>query len=1018
MGRDALCALALRRPRPPEQTLAVLPMPSRILTPILLLVIVSAGNADQYEDLRINEILACNTHAVMRPDRSGFEDWIEIYNAGSRAVDLGGLFLTDDASDPRKWEIPFGLVVPSRQFLLLWADGRSDGVHASFRLDRDGEHLGLYRADGAAIDTVRFREQLCDISYGRYPDGGASWFHTAQVTPGEPNAAAGRAESVRSHAPMFSPTGGRYSGPRRVELSSGPEATIFFSLDGSIPSERSHAYRGPIDLAESGVVRAFAMEPDRLPSAIISHTYILNDPTELPVVAIATNPAFLFDEEIGIATGICVGNELTADPPFDPRANFWHEWERPVSLEYYEPDGSPGFRLDAGIRIFGGAFGRQIPQKAFTVFARNKYGTSEIEYPLFSSRPDANRFRRFLLRASSNDYNQTFFRDALFNTLTIGQMDIDYQAYEPVVVYINGTFWGIYNIREKTNQYYAESNYGIDADEVDLLEGPGHVATGSADHYEDLVQFVQTHDLARSSNYAHVREQMDVTEYMNYFITQLFVRNHDWLHQNIKFWRPQGGTGRWRWLLYDTDWGFGGEVRQGPGQYRSNSIHWATQQGHASVLFNALLTSPAFVNEFAQRFATHLSTTFAHDRVNRIITGIMQRIAPDMPRHIDRWEAIPSMPYWEQQTELLRDFSRERPDHVFGHLRETLDLDGTATLIAEVSDPRAGSIRVHGVTMPGPVHQGRWFTGIPLPITAVPNYGYRFVSWEGHFASRSRGQSIVLSGPSRVVAVFESHEPLPLVISEIHYNPSPRQGADVDFEFVELVNASSQAIDVSGAFFSSGVRFAFAPSTALAPQEKVVVARNRSSYAEQGFRVFQMEGGRLANEGDELILCDADSSVVDSVQYSDDSPWPEAPDAGGPSLELIGAGLDNALSESWRASRETGGTPGRGNSYGTAVESQNPFPRGFRVLANYPNPFNSGTTISFELPETAHVEVEIVNLLGQRVLPLVNETLPPGAHRFAWSGEDRSGQRVQAGVYLCRVASKFGSQVRKMLLID
>ena len=979
---------------------------------------ISTGSADQYDNLRINELLASNTCSTMLPDYSGFEDWIEVFNIGNDPVEPGGLFLTDDLSDQFKWEIPFGLVIHPRQFLLFWADGTADGVHTSFRLSSDGEEIGLYRPDGSVVDTVSFGEQLSDVSYGRYPDGSDNWYYIPQVTPEDPNAVTGVLAPVRSDAPAFSLSGGRYIGPHEIELTPGREANIYFTLDGSFPSEHSVTYRSPIELAETTVIRAFSREADKLPSSTITQTYILDDPTELPVISIATNPAYLFDEEIGITVGICVGNELTADPPFDPDANFWHEWERPISLEYYEPDGSPGFRLNAGITIFGGAFGRQIPQKAFTVFARGKYGTSTIEYPLFSSKPAVTRFRRFLLRASSNDYNQTFFRDALFNTLTIGKMDLDYQAYEPVVVYINGVFWGIYNIREKTNEHYAESNYGIDRNEVDLLEGPGTAVTGNAAHYEDLIRYVQTYDLSLSSNYAHVEAQMDVTEFMNYFITQLFIRNHDWLHQNIKFWRERSASGKWRWLLYDTDWGFGGEVREGHEQHRANSIHWATEQGHASALLNELLTSPAFATEFAQRFATHLNTTFSHDRVIRVIESILMRIASDMPRHIDRWGAITSMPYWEGQIELLREFSRERPDYVFDHLRETLSLDETAILIGEVSDAQAGSISIHDVTLTSPIHHGRWFKNIPLPVKAIPKYGYRFQRWEGDFPSDTGTQSITLTDTARIFAVFEPVEPPSVVINEIHYNPSAGQGDDNNFEFVELINISTQPTDVSGFFFSSGITFAFPQGTVLTPEEYVVIARNRLSYSGQEFRVFQIEAGNLANEGERLILCRADSSIVDSLRYSDRFPWPESPDGDGASLELTDPGLDNTRPENWQASSAAGGTPGRGSSYSTLVVDQNQLPVSFRVFDNYPNPFNSGTTISFDIPEQARVKVEIVNVLGQSILTLVDQELASGSHRFAWNGRDHSGRFVETGVYLYRVASTFGSEVRKMTLVE
>ena len=721
-----------------------------------------------------------------------------------------------------------------------------------------------------------------------------------------------------------------------------------------------------------------------------------------------TPPEFLFDEEIGIAVGIPVSDDLGAPPPFDPEANFWNDWERPVHIEYYEADGDRGFSQDAGIKIFGGLFGREIRQKAFTLFARDRYGDSDFDCQLFPK--SITSFKRFILRCSSNDFNRTYIRDAMMNTLVIGQMDVDWQAYQPAIVYINGIFWGLYNIREKTNQYYPESNYGIDVDDIDLIEGPGNDAYGDGDNYRNLIDYVKSHDMSRSENYAYVRTRMDMDEYINYFITELYVRNHDWLLQNIKCWREHGSGGRWRWLLYDMDWGFSGEVMQGEEQYKTNSIAWMLDLGEPSILFQRLLQNEAFKAEFAQRFATHLNLTFQPSRVRQIIDEMVEKIAPEMPRQIERWGAIQSMPYWEEQLQVLHDFAEQRPRYVFQHLRESFGFD-TVSFSAEVSDASAGFITVHDVRGPVPSFTGSWLKAIPLRIRAQANPGWQFVRWEGTFQAGSDSLSMNLQVPAIMRAVFEP-EAIPVItISEIHYNPSENlQGGDDPYEFIELFNPGQNTVDLSGCYFSDGFTFTFPPHASIDAGETIVIAKTASTYAGQGFQVFQIESGNLANEGESLCLVTDSGTVIDSLTYDDHSPWPAAADGDGPSLELKELTSDNSQAEVWGASDQTGGTPGTGPV--TGVEENKKQPLAYKLFPNHPNPFNTATTITFDLAQPNSTLLEIYNLKGACVATLFNGRLPAGHQSLTWDAQNQP-----SGVYLIQLSSGPFKQAQKCLLV-
>ena len=450
------------------------------------------------DDLVINEVMASNITTHLNPQNSDFVDWIELYNKGERTIDLKGIFISDDFSDPFKWMLNEDITLYPNEYYIIWADGMDFENHTSFQLSRKGEQIGLFYPDGRIIDTLTFGIQRNDVSIGRYPDGGGQWHYFELPTFMGPNIIPGLDSNKQVQDPEFSPRGGIFSGPQSIRLTSVPGGTVRYTLDGSAPTRESEVFSGPILISETTVIRAKGFKENLLPSEVVTCSYVIDEPARFPVLSIATPPEYLFDEEIGITVGICVSDrhgEPGEEPPFDPHANFWQNWERPVHIEYFTPEGKEGFAQDAGIAIFGGLLGRQLRQKAFTLFARNKYGDSDFDFPLFPTKP-INSYRRFILRASSNDFNRTYLRDAMMQSLVIGQMDIDYQAYQPVSVYINGEYWGLYNMREKMNQFYPEHNYGIDADSVDLVEGVSNTAHGDGRNYQELLNFVSGNDMS------------------------------------------------------------------------------------------------------------------------------------------------------------------------------------------------------------------------------------------------------------------------------------------------------------------------------------------------------------------------------------------------------------------------------------------------------------------------------------------------------------------------------------------
>jgi hypothetical protein len=230
---------------------------------------------------------------------------------------------------------------------------------------------------------------------------------------------------------------------------------------------------------------------------------------------LSTNPEHFWDNDSGIYV---MGSNAT-DPPWYYGANFWEDWERPIHIEMFEPNGDLGFSIDAGVKIYGN-FSRTLPQKSLVIFARSSYGYTAIDYQIFPDKEIEN-FEAIVLRNSGNDYNNTHFRDGLVSILS-DRTGVTSQAYRPAVVYLNGSYWGIQNIREKINEHFIASHFDVNPDNIDMLEKDNQVIHGDQAHYNDLLNFIETNDMSISDNYSVITSALNANNFIRYNITQIF----------------------------------------------------------------------------------------------------------------------------------------------------------------------------------------------------------------------------------------------------------------------------------------------------------------------------------------------------------------------------------------------------------------------------------------------------------------------------------------------------------------
>jgi hypothetical protein len=514
------------------------------------------------------------------------------------------------------------------------------------------------------------------------------------------------------------------------------------------------------------VVKARAEKDGALASDIVTHTYFVTEngqnPFTLPVISIATQENHLFDYSDGIYTaGEDFENWRTANPLAEANggsnANYHRndmKWEYPASFEYFEEDGENMLNQEIGLRIHGG-WSRTAATKSLRIHARNIYGKSTLDYPFFKDQ-DYDSYKRILLRNSGNDYWYTWFRDAAMQEM-VRHMAFETQAYQPSIVFLNGEYWGILNIRERFDKHYVARKFNIDEDKVDMLTGNNSIETGDQAHYVETLDYIRQYGLQAGEHYEHINTRISVESFIDFMVAETYLVNTDWPGNNVKYWRhkiPQyepsagpGKDGRWRWMMYDTDFGFGIYDNS---SYTKNMFEFATGTGNdwpnpawSTFLFRSLLENEDFRINFITRYSDQLNTAFKPEVIKPVIERMKKGIEPEMAQHFERWKAPGNNDNWNNKVNVMYDFADQRPSFIWDHLKSFFSLEDKYNLTVNVSDTNHGHIVVNTIALkketrgvnenPWP-WQGNYFKKLPLRLEAVPEKGYNFVRWEGSSA--------------------------------------------------------------------------------------------------------------------------------------------------------------------------------------------------------------------------------------------------------------------------------------------
>ena len=646
----------------------------------------------------ISEVLASN-NGVTTYSGSANTDWIELYNSGSSTVDLSGWGLSDNLGRGRKWQFPQGTVISPGEYKVILCDKDTSKnapgqPHTSFKISRlEGETITLADPTGRVLDKMILPELKTDVSYGRTL-GIAGLFYYDTPTPFQAN---GTGFTGYAEKPAFSVAPGQYSSAQYIEISI-PEGTqVFYTTDGSTPTQNSTPYNGErLELNFTAVIRARAFGTGMTkPSDTITGTYFINAFHALPLVSVVTDPVNLWDEEWGMLT---IGKDAIKDKL--PFKNTVYRKVKDKGIKYecnielYDDAGELLLSQGGEIGLMGD-YSLDMPQKSFKFRAKTLYGAKTFNAKLFPDR-DYTEYKGFVLRNSGNDCMWTRLQDGFQQHLMdlckdtlkeVTDAEVAHQAWKPYAVYLNGQYWGHMNLRERTDKYMIAQYEGLtfdQADQIDLLQGGGSVKSGSNKAFKAMLKKIKAGNPAKNpEDLQYILDNVDVDNLFVYMGFEMFFGNSD--IGNTRFYNTNQPGSKWKWVLYDVDYGLFMSSFNSPKSYTKEK--GMGQFNIDNTIFRKLLSVPEYKDRFLTIYGKifrKLTTDYMIEHLNEMV----KIIEPEMQLHWARWgeendkKVIAEVPttvdgayrYWEKRVDRLRNVCKLRPTRLWEYTQDSFNL--------------------------------------------------------------------------------------------------------------------------------------------------------------------------------------------------------------------------------------------------------------------------------------------------------------------------------------------------------
>lgn len=514
-----------------------------------------------------------------------------------------------------------------------------------------------------------------------------------------------------------------------IELSvTGNYSSIHYTSDGSIPSKISKELKSPLKIKSNKALLIKAYNKALKKDTLIARSFIFDTISKLPIVSITIPNEDLWDSNNGIYTK-GNGAYFSDSTGHWENCNFQQKWEKEIQIVYIDCTRTEVINQPCGLRIFGESTRRQ-PDKSLKIVARKQYGKSRFNYPFFNEKSNIQEYKQLVIRTSGNDYNSTRFKDVL-NAYLARNLGLDYMAYQQVRMYVNGEYWGLYNLREKINKHYLYYNHGASVDSSSIIMGRWVNQHGDRSRYKEMYDWFFNLDKMDSLSYLKAKEYLEVRNYINYRAFQIFLNNVD-SRGNIRYWNSKDLDGKFRMILYDTDLSYSATDRNYLAKCLSPiKTDWYNNTW-STIYFRKLMENQDFKNDFINQYA-HLMNTALHtdtiiaavNKFEAIYKDELPRSSSEVAKHL-RSAPIP-LDKWLKKVDGYRFFAKKRPEIARSEITNTLSNDGTFYLKVEGVNGSVIINKNYPIKLP---FDGLYYKNIPLPISIQPDSGYVFKGWE------------------------------------------------------------------------------------------------------------------------------------------------------------------------------------------------------------------------------------------------------------------------------------------------
>ena len=641
------------------------------------------------------------------------------------------------------YSIPANLLVAGTNVIAVEVH-QSNGSSSDLSLDVSLVATSI--TGGTLVDTVTYTQQVSDVSYGRDATTPSQWKQLAESTPNAENTTS-VVDDVRDtgNNVSVSPSGGVYASDQTVTLTTS-SGEIRYTLDGSNPKSSSLLYLNPLEFSATTILRAACFEAGKATGQIVTQTYFIGESQgTLPYVSVVADPETLFGNTIGIYLN--THEPLVSSTTFSALGarDVYKGKDAPGHIEFFAPGGTGKFSANVGIRI-GGENNWVHPQKAMNLAVRGKYGSDEIKYDLFPGSKNA-LHTGIALRDGGDRWANEMLRDAIWARIAKGYLNVDTADFRPVIVFVNGSYYGLHDLRERWDEMWFSQKYHVNSDDVDHLLY-GHITSGDvtlgvdkgdADDWLEFMAFINSADLTVQANWDYVESKIDVESFMDFVISESYGNNTSWYH-NREFWKQKKAGARWKWFLTDMD----------------RTLSTATTSGIlAAMLVDEdvlvrLKVNTAFKRRLAQRYSAHMASTFTVARTHAIWDQVDAEIsATEVSRHQTRW-APRGMTSDTRAAGIAgsKTYATTRAGNAHSEIATQLSMSTAVNFTLQITG--SGTVQVQGV--PVEASTFKMFPNAPFTLNAIPAPGYAFSGWIG--VTGGENTSLTIMGASTVEAIF------------------------------------------------------------------------------------------------------------------------------------------------------------------------------------------------------------------------------------------------------------------------